>query len=243
MVKLASKEIFRNTQPGARNIALTRARSRVVGYLQAESSPKLKIKRILVPIDFSAPSLKALRYAQSFAEQFGATICLVHVVEPAFFVHDLRNVPLVKSDKEVVNKAKARLITLARKKTQAFVPVRPQGGVGKPFHEIAAAASKLKADLIIIATHGFTGLKHTLLGSTAERVARYAPCPVLVVRAQGNRKLTDPLTSTLSPSEGERRICGRREHSFRRKGIDISHSLKNAQRISHDQLTQLQANI
>ena len=53
---------------------------------------------------------------------------------------------------------------------------------GRSFHEIAAAARTRKVDLIIMATHGYTGLKHALLGSTTERVVRHAPCPVLVVR-------------------------------------------------------------
>jgi len=53
---------------------------------------------------------------------------------------------------------------------------------GKAFNEINQVASELKADLIVISTHGYTGLKHTLLGSTAERVVRHAPCAVLVVR-------------------------------------------------------------
>ena len=53
---------------------------------------------------------------------------------------------------------------------------------GRSFHEIAEAARTLKADLIIISTHGYSGLKHALLGSTTERVVRHAPCPVLVVR-------------------------------------------------------------
>jgi nucleotide-binding universal stress UspA family protein len=56
---------------------------------------------------------------------------------------------------------------------------------GRAFQEIAEAARSLPADLIIIATHGYTGIKHALLGSTTERVVRHAPCPVLVVREGG----------------------------------------------------------
>jgi len=153
-----------------------------LSVLEKKSSPKLKIKRILVPVDFSAPSLKALEYALPFAEQFGATLCLVHVVEPASFVQDLRNLPLAVTDEEAASGAKAKLIALARKETGPLIPVKPQVRIGKPFLEIANAAKDLNADLIIIATHGFTGLKHTILGSTAELVVRYAPCPVLVVR-------------------------------------------------------------
>ena len=55
---------------------------------------------------------------------------------------------------------------------------------GKSYQEIVKAAKKLKADMIVISTHGYTGLKHTIMGSTAERVVRHAPCPVLVLRAE-----------------------------------------------------------
>ncbi len=59
---------------------------------------------------------------------------------------------------------------------------KPVIRIGQPFHEIATGAKTLKADLIVVSTHGYTGLKHVLLGSTAERVVRHAPCPVLTVR-------------------------------------------------------------
>lgn len=143
---------------------------------------RMSLKRILVPIDFSEASLKALRYAVPFAEQFGATICLVHVIEPASFMNDLPNVVLVRSDEEEAKEARNQLVSLAQKEIEELIPINPQVRTGKPFHEIVELAKTLEIDLIIIATHGHTGLKHCLLGSTAERVVRHAPCPVLVVR-------------------------------------------------------------
>src|SRR5258708_11432243 len=125
-------------RPRARNLTLPPSREGAFSSREVweVSSPKLKIKRILVPIDFSAPSLKALEYAVPLAEQFGATLCLVHVVEPASFVHGLSNVPLAMTDEAAASRAKAKLILLARKETEPLIPVKPQVRIGKPFHEI-----------------------------------------------------------------------------------------------------------
>jgi universal stress protein A len=139
-------------------------------------------RKILVAIDFSDPSRKALQFAVSMAELYGASLSLIHVVEPASFVNDMSNVVLAKSNKEVAADAKLHLIKLAEAEVPSSIPVTSEVLVGKPFNEIARLATKLKTDLVVIATHGYTGLKHVMLGSTAERVVRHAPCPVLVVR-------------------------------------------------------------
>ena len=148
----------------------------------APAARGLQLKKVLVPIDFSAPSLQALKYAVAFAGRFGASICLVHVVEPASFLNDLRNVPLAVSDREAANKLHHKLVMLARQQIDPLTPVRPRVCIGKPFDEIVRIAKTFQADLIIIATHGRTGLKHVFMGSVAENVVRLAPCPVLVVR-------------------------------------------------------------
>jgi len=148
----------------------------------APAASGVQLKKVLVPIDFSEPSLKALKYAEAFAGQFGASICLVHVVEPASFLNDVRNVPLAVSDREVANTLHHKLVMLARKEIDPLTPVHPLVCIGKPFDEIVKTAKTFNADLIIIATHGRTGFKRAILGSTAERVVQHAPCPVLVVR-------------------------------------------------------------
>ena len=139
----------------------------------------LSVKSILVPIDFSETSRKALQYAVRFAEQFGAKLTVLNVVEPVatpdFAYHPL----LVEADK-VKQAAKTRLDALCSQ--MGIRAAKTLTHYGTPFAEICEAASKHKVDLIVIATHGFTGLKHVLLGSTAERVVRHAPCPVLTVR-------------------------------------------------------------
>src|ERR1041385_1809910 len=142
----------------------------------------VRLKKILVPIDFSEASLKALQYAVALAEPFAASLCLVHVVEPASFASDLKNVALTVSDRELVNRLHHKLVMLARQETGPLLPVTPVVCIGKPSYEIARLARTFDADLIVIATHGRTGWERVSLGSPAERVVRYAPCPVLVVR-------------------------------------------------------------
>jgi nucleotide-binding universal stress UspA family protein len=150
----------------------------------APAASGVQLKKVLVPIDFSEPSLKALKYAVAFAGQFGASICLVHVVEPASFLNDVRNVPLAVSDREVANQLHHKLIMLARNEINPLTPVHPLVCIGKTCGEIVRTAKTFKADLIILATQGRTGFKRAMLGSTAERVVQLAHCPVLVVRQQ-----------------------------------------------------------
>jgi glycine betaine transporter len=155
----------------------------------AVSGPNLKVKNIVVPIDFSAESQKALQYASKLASQFGATLKLIHVVEPTPFINDLPNVVLTRSDQEVAKESRIRLQALAKDEIDELIPVQTGVRIGKPYHEIVSFAKVTDADLIVISTHGYTGLKHALLGSTAERVVRYATCPVLVVRDARKERL------------------------------------------------------
>lgn len=142
----------------------------------------LALKKILVPTDFSPASLKALQDALPFAERSGAAIVLLHVIEPASFVNGFDSISLTLTDETQVQRAKSELIFLAQKEIKPLIPVNPQVRLGKPAEEIVATAKNVQADLIVIATHGYTGLKRAFIGSTAERVVRCAPCPVLVVR-------------------------------------------------------------
>jgi nucleotide-binding universal stress UspA family protein len=145
--------------------------------------PLMKMRSILVPVDFSAESEKALAYAVPFARQFGAKLTIVHVVEPTATPDFLTSFPLVIEKDKLMTASKSHLdrvvsdLAIDRKLVDGTL-VR----YGRSFYEITEAARSLKADLIIISTHGYSGLKHALLGSTAERVVQHAPCPVLVVR-------------------------------------------------------------
>ena len=144
---------------------------------------RLKPIKILVPIDFSRPSGFALLAAVDFARQYGGRITLVTVIEPDPF-HRFETHALAVSRKTLEGRLRTELSDfghkLAGKGHIEAVVVRH----GKPFDRIVKLAGALKTDLIIIATHGHTGLKHLLLGSTAERVIRYAPCAVLTVRGE-----------------------------------------------------------
>jgi nucleotide-binding universal stress UspA family protein len=143
-----------------------------------------RLKKILVPIDFSQTSAQALPYAASLAERFGAEVILLHVIEPLPLPVDSGYVPPgpQSPDRKV---AQDHLLRLRQEVFAADAPARTLVRIGAPFQEIADAAKSLGADLIVLTTHGYTGLTHVLLGSTAERVVRYADCPVLVVREWG----------------------------------------------------------
>ena len=143
-----------------------------------------KLHRILVPIDFSWPSKKALEYALPFARQFGAKITLVFVLEPPVYTGDIGYVPLEVDDGGSLKAASEKLAELASQAIDPGLLDKTLVRTGRPFQEIADAARELDADLIIIATHRYTGLKHVFLGSTVERVVRHAPCPVLTVREE-----------------------------------------------------------
>jgi len=143
----------------------------------------LRIKSILVPLDFSPSSKKALDYAVAFARQFKARLTLLHVVEPVATPDFAASFPLAMENNKLVAAAKnelERVVKAARIPSSIVEKLLVRSG--RSFHEIADAARTRKADLILISTHGYTGLKHALLGSTTERVVRHARCPVLVVR-------------------------------------------------------------
>ena len=142
------------------------------------------INKILVPIDFSNYSKNALRYAVNFAKKFNSKIYLVYVVEPVIYPSDfsMGQVTFPVSDIEMNERAKDELESLAKTEIGSQFQVETVIKTGKPFVEINETASELDIDLIIIATHGHTGMEHLLFGSTAEKVVRKAPCPVLTLR-------------------------------------------------------------
>jgi nucleotide-binding universal stress UspA family protein len=143
------------------------------------------LRRILVPIDFSACSRKALAYAVPLARQFQSVLLLVYVVPVQYFVgSEFGPVEVPLPEARVRHSSERELRRLAQEAIGGAVPVEIQVGRGQPVHEIVRVARERQVDLILLSTHGHTGLKHVLLGSVAENVVRYAPCPVLVVRQQ-----------------------------------------------------------
>ncbi len=143
----------------------------------------LEIKKILVPIDFSDYSLKALSYAIDFAQLTNAELFIVYVIEPIIYPTDFtlgEVVPTFESTIEV--NFSEQLKKLAEEQIGDKLKYNLITKEGRPFLEIINAAKETDADLIIIATHGHTGMEHILFGSTAEKVVRKAPCPVLSLR-------------------------------------------------------------
>jgi nucleotide-binding universal stress UspA family protein len=146
------------------------------------SSPP-RIRRLLVPLDFSGKSRQALRYAVPVAEKFGARIVLLHVVEP---------VPVTAPEMAMVQPdllpLKRQAVRQLEELAAALVPpeLHDRGVVtiGHAAVEILATAKRVRADMIVLTTHGHSGLKRFFMGSTAEQVVRHATCPVLSVRRQ-----------------------------------------------------------
>ncbi len=148
------------------------------------------VKNILLPTDFSKLSLSAAQYAVDLANQYGAKIHLLHVIEktpPILTIHslDLSEEKIIKSieddARESLNKTLAKLsgggaeiLTVLKK--------------GLDYDEIVNYSQENSIDVIVIATHGRTGVLHTLIGSVAEKVIRYAKCPVLVITPTGKEK-------------------------------------------------------
>ena len=182
---------------GTENLEISAASSEPV-VAATTTLNALGLKNILVPIDFSEQSQKALRYAARFAEQFGSTIILLHVFEVLTYPAELGYMPVeLQVDWDAARKnTNERLEALAKEELKPTIQTKVLVRSGTPFNEIAAAARELNVDLIILSTHGYSGLKHLLMGSTAERVVRHAPCPVLVVRERER-----DFISTQNPAE------------------------------------------
>jgi nucleotide-binding universal stress UspA family protein len=142
------------------------------------------IKNILLPTDFSPLSLSAAEYALDLAEQYHARIHLLHVLEKTPPILTIRSLDLSeeKIRQSIENDAKEMLegavVKIRKGKDVQIVPTVRKG---LDYEEIVAYSEENNIDVIIIATHGRTGLLHTLLGSVAEKVIRYAKCPVLVI--------------------------------------------------------------
>jgi universal stress protein A len=150
-----------------------------------------RIKNILLPTDFSSLSLSISGYAEDLAEQYSAKIHLLHVLEktpPILTIHslDLSEEKIIKS---IDDDAKMNLDKAVRKiKKRKNIEVVPVIRKGIDYDEIIKYAEEKGIDLIVIATHGRTGILHTLLGSVAEKVIRYSKIPVLVTKVSDTSK-------------------------------------------------------
>jgi len=143
-----------------------------------------EFKKILVPLDFSDYSKKALTFAVDFAMRFNSQITLLYVLEPMIYPADLAlgQITPLGMDHENLQFAEKELQKIQQTLIAGKIESEIIVAAGKPFFEINRTAQEINADLIIIATHGHTGVEHILFGSTAEKVVRKAPCPVLTLR-------------------------------------------------------------
>jgi universal stress protein A len=130
----------------------------------------LNLRRIMVPIDFSSCSKKALQYAISLAQDYHATVDLIHFVEGKL------------ANNQLIRNCEKALQALAREESRGRVPTAIFIRIGQPLPEIINVAKTGFVDLLVISTHARASLPDFCLGSIAEDIVRYAPCPVLVVR-------------------------------------------------------------
>ena len=170
----------------------------------------MDVHKILVPIDFSSDAQRALQWGASLAEKYGAKVVLLHVIPKAVeemhrqgegFVSPtsssyegiyegmvLRSQPFAKQPIiiDLEDQTRRELHDFASQQIKEGVPLQVKVAVGRPAAEILRVAGEETVELIVMGTHGRTGLRHLLLGSVAEEVSRHAPCPVFTVRASAN---------------------------------------------------------
>ncbi len=145
----------------------------------------IRLAKLLVPTDFSEDSEQAARYAVELAKRFQAEIHCIHVVDiPADLLSTSAYYMTGPSEAfldQIREESKKNLEAFAEKNLEG-TQVRTAFLEGSPFVEIIRYARNQEIDLVVIATHGRTGLRHVLFGSVAEKVVRKAPCPVLLVK-------------------------------------------------------------
>jgi len=153
-------------------------------------------KKILFCTDFSENSIPARKCAEEYSRAFGAELSILHVVNTSGIGYpsleegvpvDIR--ALVESMQRSVDKA---LELLAAECSGLPFPVKTYSRPGSPSHEIVRFAEDQRMDLIVMGTHGRTGIRHLIMGSTAENVVRTAHCPVLTARSRENERDDNP---------------------------------------------------
>jgi nucleotide-binding universal stress UspA family protein len=141
-----------------------------------------KPQRILVPVDFSDSSARALQYAAERAAESSGSLIIVHVVPADYGWLGIGRDESRDLDRSLQRQAADRLRAFANKHVGDNMTADLEVRIGQPAEEIIAAANESKCDSIVMSTRGLTGLDRYLLGSVADRVVRLAPCPVVLVR-------------------------------------------------------------
>jgi nucleotide-binding universal stress UspA family protein len=142
---------------------------------------RIEPRRILVPVDFSDSSARALRHAVKRAAESGGSLIIVHVLPADYGWLGIGRNESRDLDRSLQRQAADRLRAFADENVRD-VPADMEVRVGQPAEEIVAAVRESRCDSIMLSTRGLTGLDRYLIGSVADRVARLAPCPVVLVR-------------------------------------------------------------
>jgi nucleotide-binding universal stress UspA family protein len=156
---------------------------------------RVKPERILVPVDFSDSSASALRHAAEQAAESGGSLIIVHVVPADYGWLKIGRDESVDLDRSLQRQAAGRLRGFADEHVGHDLPADLEVRIGQPAEEIVAAARESKCDSIVLSTRGLTGLDRYFIGSVADRVARLAPCPVVLMlpgKRSPNRKQRGP---------------------------------------------------
>ncbi len=140
-------------------------------------------KKILCPVDYSVCSKEALKYAAFLAQRDKAKLYLIHVIDIRMYGHEAPlSFEMPRPSEETLKKVREDLANTILKETRAKLEIETMVTMGIPAVEIINAAKEKGIDLIVMGTHGRTGIAHVVIGSVAENVVRKAPCPVLTVR-------------------------------------------------------------
>lgn len=147
----------------------------------------MQVRRILCPVDFSDASRAALTTAEEMARSYGAELVLAHVVEPVLYpvAYGLAATATIDIEEEARAGATKALQPLAAEIVSRGVRCVTHVASGTPSLRICSLVDELEIDLVVMSTHGLTGVRHLLIGSTTERVVRRCRCPVLTVKAGG----------------------------------------------------------
>jgi nucleotide-binding universal stress UspA family protein len=148
----------------------------------------MKIKRLLVPTDFSELASPVIDYAREFTESFSAELHLLHVLESHItttqFVMGLTIPERVEESSQIAKSHLEQMFDVEWARKHSIIC---ETAHGVPYVQIIRYAREHEIDLILMGTHGRTGLPHVFIGSVAERVVQHAPCPVLTIHPQGHQ--------------------------------------------------------
>ena len=151
----------------------------------------INIKNILCPVDHSDCSKEALKYAVSFAIKDNSKLYLLHVIDIRTFDESINAMTPQIPDDETLAQLKTKLLDCIPEEMRDDMNVEALVVQGIPFVEIISTAKKNDIDMIVLGSHGRTGITHMMMGSVSEKVVRKAPCPILIVR-KSNQKFTAP---------------------------------------------------